>query len=155
MSSKKGKAQEELGSIILPVVTEMGYELVDIQYGREGSKWILRIFIDHPEGIGLDDCEMVSRQVEKRLDEEDPIPHSYVLEVSSPGIERPLKLPHDYERFKGRLATIKTYGPVDGRRKFTGTLQGLKDDQVIITENGKNISIPLEMVSRAHLTIEF
>ena len=100
--------------LILPLLTAAGYELVDVEYQKEGQDWILRLFIDHlnpvaDQAIGLDDCQQVSRLVTEILDEKDPIPGTYLLEVSSPGLERPLKKLDDFQRFAGRKAEIKLF----------------------------------------------
>lgn len=147
------KAVEEL---IGPVLEEMGIELVDTVYIKEGGRWFLRIFIDQPGGIGLDDCQRVSEQIDPLLDEHDPIPHAYTLEVSSPGLERPLKKPADFERFTGRKVRLNTFAPVEGRRKFKGVLV-TADRQAItleLEEEGKSAVIPLDQVASARLVAE-
>lgn len=141
--------------LVEPALTPMGYELVDLQYGREGGRYILRLFIDRPEGIGLDDCERVSRVVSALLDEEDPIPHSYYLEVSSPGLERPLKKESDFNRFAGRKVKLRTFAPINGQRHFQGRLLGYQDGQVRMhLEEGWDLAIPLEQVATARLVFD-
>src|SRR5665647_974104 len=105
----KTKIVEQVEEIITPCVQESGLELVDVEFVKEGGSWYLRIYIDKPGGIGLEDCGRLSQKIDRLLDEKDPIPQSYYLEVSSPGIERPLKKISDYNRFAGELALITTF----------------------------------------------
>ncbi|TDA68924.1 MAG: ribosome maturation factor RimP [Clostridia bacterium] len=145
------RVAERVRNLIEPVITSMAYELVDVQYVKEARRYILRIFIDRQGGVGLDDCEQVSRAVEPLLDASDPVPEHYYLEVSSPGIDRPLKKAADYERFAGRKVLLKTYAPVDGRRTFRGVLGGLAGDHVVLQADGQEISLPLAGVAQARL----
>jgi len=151
-NSKVATALEEL---IAPGLDDLGIELVDIQYVKEGGRWFLRIFIDQPGGIGLEDCQRVSEYVDPLLDQYDPVPHAYTLEVSSPGIERPLKKPADYERFTGRQISLNTFVPVEGRRKFKGVLITASSHSVTLETDGNNIVIPMEQVASARLVAEF
>jgi len=149
------KIVTSLEELIKPGLDDMGIELVDIQYVKEGGHWFLRIFIDQPGGIGLEDCQRVSGYVDPLLDEHDPVPHAYTLEVSSPGIERPLKKLADYERFAGRQISLNTFVPVEGRRKFKGVLMGASNQSVTLEAEGNNIVIPMEQVASARLIAEF
>lgn len=133
----------------------LGLEIVDVEFQREAGGRVLRVFIDKPGGVTLDDCEALSQRLSQRLDEVDPIQESYSLEVSSPGIERPLKKPQDYARFAGRLVHVRTYGPVDGRRNFRGELLGLEDDVVVIRLEQGEVRIPLQQVAKARLVAQF
>lgn len=133
----------------------LGLELVDVEYRREGGGWVLRVFIDKPGGVTLDDCQAASRALGEKLDELDPIPTSYSLEVSSPGIERPLKRPEDYERFAGRLVHVRTFAPYEGRRNWQGRLVGLAGGAVVLDTDAGQVAIPQDMVARAHLAAEF
>lgn len=138
--------------LVEPLITELGYELVDLQYGREGGRYILRLFIDRPEGIDLNDCEKVSRTVGAILDREDCIPNSYYLEVSSPGLERPLKKEADFKRFAGRKVKIRTFAPIDGQRNFQGRLLGYHEGQVEVQiDDGRSLVIPLAQITTARL----
>lgn len=150
-----GNIKSMLEDTSMPVVESLGYELVDLEFVKESERWILRVFIDSPDGIGLDDCEKVSRALSQALDEGDPIPHNYILEVSSPGLDRPLKKEKDFERFKGNLISIKTYAPFEGRKKFEGQLQGLSDDNILITINDEEKRIPRNSVSSVRLVPEY
>jgi len=149
---------------MLPVLDEKGCELVDLEYQREGQGWVLRLFIDQPGGITLDTCAEVSREISVLLEVEDPIETAYNLEVSSPGLDRPLTKVSDYERFSGRLVKIRSRVPVDvdgkgrGRKTFVGTLSGLCDGKVIVElkeKNGFRVELPLENIEKANLEIEF
>ncbi len=148
----KNKVVAAVEELATPLVTGLGLELVDVEYVREGGRWYLRIFIDKPGGVTLDDCQAVSESLDPLLDEMDPIPHSYHLEVSSPGIERPLKKPADFERFSGRRVQVTTFTPQDGQKKFTGRLEGLRNEMVVLTlDDGRERYIPLPQVASARL----
>lgn len=152
----KNKVIEVVKELARPVVAKLGLELVDVEYVKEGGEWFLRIFIDKPYGVTLDDCQAVSEEVDMLLDEADPVPHSYHLEVSSPGIERPLKKPADYERFQGRMVQVTTFTPQDGQKRFTGRLRGLRNQMVVLTmDNGTERLIPMPEVASARLKAEF
>lgn len=129
-------------------------ELVDVEYVKEPAGWVLRVFLDKPAGIDLEDCRKVSEVLDKKLDEEDPIPGPYSLEVSSPGLERPLKKAADYERFAGRKVNLRTYSGIHGRKHFEGVLEGLKGDNVLLKWEGETIEIPLELIAKANLALE-
>lgn len=145
------------------IVTEMAeelaeslrLELVDVEFRREPIGRVLRVFIDKPGGVTLDDCQAMSRALSKRLDEVDPIEDSYSLEVSSPGIERPLTKPRDYVRFAGHTVQVRTYGPIDGRRNFKGELLGLEDETVLLRLEDGDVRIPVDQVAKARLVAEF
>ncbi|MBU4532903.1 MAG: ribosome maturation factor RimP [Eubacteriales bacterium] len=130
-------------------------EPVEIEYVKEGDNWYLRIYIDKPEGITLDDCQAVSRDIDEILDaHEDIFPHTYFLEVSSPGAERPLKNREDYIRFAGHLITVKTYTPLNGCKKFTGVLQHSDDNGVLLRVSEEDVSVPWENLAAAKLALE-
>jgi len=152
-------AQQQIVELIekmaLPFAQQAGLELVDIAFVKEGSQWYLRIFIDKPGGVGLEDCRSFSQMIDKLLDEKDPIPQSYTLEVSSPGLDRPLKKPADYSRFAGRLANITTFAPHEGKKKFTGRIMGIREDSVVLDTDGLELLIPLEQIASARLKVEF
>lgn len=138
-----------------PVTDALGLELVDVEFVREGGQSVLRVRIDRPQGITHAECEAVSHRLSDALDEVDPIPGPYVLEVSSPGIERPLKRDADFERFAGRLATVHAFAPVEGRRRWTGVLGGLDGDgRVLLRCGDREVAIPRDQVSRAHLAFD-
>lgn len=142
--------------LIVPVVAAEGMELVDVEFKKEGRKWHLRIIIDKPGGITLSDCEKISREVGILLDVEDIINWHYTLEVSSPGLDRPLKRREDYLRFQGKLVKIKTFSPIKGQKVFSGYLQGMQDDKVRLkTKSDEEIEIPYDNISLSRLEIEF
>ncbi len=136
------------------IIEESNLELVDVEYVKEHTGWILRVFLDKTEGIDLEDCQWVSGLLDQKLDDEDPIPGTYSLEVSSPGLERPLKKTTDYERFAGRKVQLRTYSGIYGHKRFEGMLLGLQGDQVLLKWDGETIEIPLELVSKANLAVE-
>ena len=161
MALHKDDICERVSAIAQPILDALRLELVEIEFKRSGREAILRLFIDKEGGVTLDDCADVSRELSLVLDVEDFIPCAYNLEVSSPGLDRPLKTPADYERFTGRLIKVRTYEPFcddDGnkRKTFLGTLEGLTDRVVRmkLTE-GQTAAIPLERVAKANLEFEF
>ncbi|MCG8402382.1 MAG: ribosome maturation factor RimP [Firmicutes bacterium] len=151
----KSRVLSAVEEMATPVLDEMGIELVDIVYIKEGGGWFLRIFIDKPGGVGLEDCRRISERIDPLLDEHNPIPHSYTLEVSSPGLERPLKKPAHYERFTGSKIRLNTFVPVEGRRKFKGVLVASDNHSVTLDTEGNRVVIPMEQVASARLAAEF
>lgn len=134
---------------------EQGLELVDVEYVKEYKDYHLRIFIDKPAGVGLDDCQQFSEAFSERLDEVDPIPGPYLLEVSSPGLDRPLKKLSDYDRFSGETVRIRTYGPIDGRRNWQGILVGRSGEHIELDVEGVRVVLPFEKIARARLVPKF
>ncbi len=143
------------------LLTPQGMELVDIEYKREGRHMVLRLFVDRDGGITLDDCALVSRELSEILDVEDFISENYTLEVSSPGLNRPLKKESDYERYRGRLVKVKTFELVadeagNPRKTFLGDLGGLVDGMVILNlREGQIARIPFDKIAKANLEFEF
>jgi len=133
----------------------MGYELVGIEFAGGERGGLLRIYIDHPEGIGVDDCQQVSYQVSGLLDVEAPIPGHYTLEVSSPGLDRPLFDREHYQRFAGQRIRVRMAIPQGGRRKFEGLLQGLEEAYVVLEQDGETVKLPLAEIEQARLVPEF
>lgn len=146
--------KEKLLALLEPPLTAMGYELVDLE-ARVGGNGLLRIYIDQGRGVDLEDCERVSRQIGTLLDVEEPMPGSYTLEVSSPGLDRPLRTAAHFERFAGHEAKIRLARPLEGRRNFKGRLCGIGDDGVLIDVDGRQWNLPLAEVAAAHLVPEF
>lgn len=139
-----------------PITLKYKYEIVDVEYVKEASTWFLRIYIDKPGGITVDDCEKTSRALEIVLDEKDPIKTPYILEVSSPGLDRPLKKETDFKRAQGKLVDIKLYQPIDNKKEYQGELQGFQDNQVtIILNEDETISFSLKDIAIARLAIVF
>ncbi|MDH4319299.1 MAG: ribosome maturation factor RimP [Desulfobulbaceae bacterium] len=154
MSIVEEKIISGIESFVAPLLAEMGLELVEIQFRREGHGWVLRIYIDTERGVTLDDCAAVSRQVSAYLDVEDLIEYAYNLEVSSPGIERPLTKKNDFERFKGRKARIKLVEPlVEDQRVLTGVLIGLRGETVVLEIENEMVSLELANIKRARLSL--
>jgi len=149
------KELEDLWLFAEPYVRDAGLDLIEVQYGREPSGWVLRVFIDRPAGgagpITADDCERVSRDLSAALDVADRIPHAYKLEVSSPGLDRPLRRERDFERFLGESARIRLTDGVEGRRNFSGTLQAVKDGRVEIACDGRSWLLPIDDIAKANL----
>ncbi|HTX54303.1 MAG TPA: ribosome maturation factor RimP [Candidatus Baltobacteraceae bacterium] len=138
-----------------PLLAERGLDLVEVEFRRESHGWILRLYMDKPGGITLEDCQRVSEELSDHLDVEDFIDHPYHLEVSSPGLDRPLTRPADYLRFTGQAARIATRERVEGRHNFQGRLAGLQDEAVLLDlPEGGRASIPLELILRARLEPE-
>ena len=150
------KVTEVVAALARPLIDGLGLELVDVEFVREGSQWYLRIFIDKPGGITLEDCEAVHRPLSDKLDRADPIPQAYMLEVSSPGVERPFKTPKDYEKAIGHQVQIKFYKPVDGSKACEGILEAFDGESVTILvgrEDRKTYSV--EMISKINRMILF
>lgn len=144
-------------NLVKPLVESEKMELVDVEYKKEGKAWYLRVFIDKDGDVKVDDCQNISYQIEKLLDVEDIIPHSYTLEVSSPGIERPLKKLKDYERFREKLAKIYLYSPVNNKKNLVGKIIDVEGDAISIEEkDGKEIiKVNYKDISKANLMFEF
>ncbi|NLS44938.1 MAG: ribosome maturation factor RimP [Firmicutes bacterium] len=135
------------------IVEDVDIEIVDVIFDREGGQWFLRVYICRPEGISIDHCTFINEALGKELDSLDPIPHSYILEVSSSG-EKPLRKESDYIRFRGRRVLINTYAPINGKKSLEGRLLGLEDDTIKLDINGEHVHIPFDKVSRARLVVE-
>jgi len=135
-----------------PCLATHGYDLVEVEYGVQYGRNVLRIFIDkEPNGVTLDDCAAVSQLLGPMLDKNELFPGRYVLEVSSPGIDRPVRKPSDFHRFTGESIRIVTHAPVNGRKKFTGSLQGFQKDTILLECDGMSYEIPLGNVKKANL----
>ncbi len=144
---------EQLWKMIDPILEPEGLELVELEYRPEGGRWMLRLYIDRPSGVTLDDCELASRQVGALLDIEDPIHHPYTLEVSSPGINRVLRREKDFQLYAGSPVVVRTSVKVNGRRNFNGTLRGVRDANVLVEINGEVVEIGLENIDKARLNL--
>jgi ribosome maturation factor RimP len=148
---------ERARKLLEPVLAREGYELVEAEWLREGGTWVLRLYVDKPGGVGIDDCQAVSRLVETILDVEDFIEPAYSLEVSSPGVDRPLRKPEDFQRFAGQRAKVKAFGPLESatglspRKQWSGTLRGFRDGAVEIDVDGKVHRIPADRIAKANL----
>lgn len=151
----EARAQE----LLEPIVAGEGLELLEVEFVREREGWVLRLFIDKPGGrVGLDECSQVSRAVDTVLDVEDLVPHEYSLEVSSPGVNRPLKKPVHFERVKGQKVKVKTFGPIGEppRKNFTGTLTEVAADAITVdVEGAGSFRISFKDIAKANLEFEF
>jgi ribosome maturation factor RimP len=156
------KDVQDVWLLVEPYVRDAGFELIEVQCGREPSGWVVRLFIDAPAvggevsgtsagKVGLDDCERVSRDVSAALDVADSIPHAYQLEVSSPGLDRPLRRERDFARFVGESARIRLVDGVEGRRNFYGTLRAAKDGRVEIACDGRSYTLSIDDIQKANL----
>lgn len=145
--------QNELVDLLSPTISDMGYELWGCEYLAQGKHSLLRIYIDKEEGIGIEDCQQVSKQVSALLDVEDPIPGNYSLEVSSPGIPRPLFSYKQYQRYIGEPVQIKTYKSVNGKRKLLGNIASATEQAVVIDINDEHYEILFSNIVKASLTV--
>lgn len=132
--AKGSNTEKKILPFLEPIIEERGLELVDVEFVKEGANWYLRIYIDKEGGVGIEDCEFVSRGLDSKLEDADPIDQAYILEVSSPGIDRPLKTEADYEKFSGEIIDVKLYKQADGRKQFQGELIGLKEGVLSFVE---------------------
>ncbi|MGH7800060.1 MAG: ribosome maturation factor RimP [Thermodesulfobacteriota bacterium] len=155
MSSLDQKVIDSVREILDPLLLGYGFELVDIEYRREGRGWILRIYIDKDGGVSVEDCARISRELGTLLDLNDIIPGTYNLEISSPGLTRALKKVRDFERFKGKLVKIKTMTDIQGRRVFIGSLIDFVGDVASVEMDGRVYFIPYDEIERANLELDF
>ncbi|KUO73499.1 MAG: ribosome maturation factor RimP [Desulfosporosinus sp. BRH_c37] len=147
--------EHRIGLLVEPIVREKGLELVNVEYIREGAHWYLRLYIDKVGGVDMDDCSEVSHMVGEMLDQKNLIPQAYMLEVSSPGLERPLKKEEDFIRFQGSLVTVITTSLFQGYKEFSGNLIGLINDEIILEYENKRMAIPRALVKMTHLALDF
>ena len=146
------KMLEKVDQVVTPLITSLGLELIEREFGSQHGQFVLRLYIDRPEGgITIDDCERVSKTVEDPLESAGIIPRQYTLEVSSPGVDRPLRRPQDFERFIGSRVVIKMKKQVEGSRNFTGLIKGYKEGIILLSVDGQDCSIPLKLLSKAHV----
>ncbi|MDY3079514.1 MAG: ribosome maturation factor RimP [Oscillospiraceae bacterium] len=145
------KITEKVEALAKPVVEEAGCELWDVEYVREAGSWYLRVFIDKEGGVSIEDCERISRKLDPILDENDPIPDSYVFEVGSAGAERELKRPSDFERYMGSEIEVKLYQPYQGKKSFVGSLDAYEDGNVTVS----SVLLKKEQIAQVklHVTI--
>ncbi|WP_437881611.1 ribosome maturation factor RimP [Pseudomonas sp. LRF_L74] len=151
MSSKL----EQLQALLAPVVESLGYECWGIEFLSQGKHSILRVYIDHANGILVEDCEAVSRQVSGVLDVEDPITTEYSLEVSSPGMDRPLFTLEQFSAHAGEQVKIKLRSPFEGRRNFQGLLRGVEEQDVVVQVDDHEYLLPIELVDKANIVPTF
>ena len=153
------KVTEVVEELAMPILAELNLELVEVEYVKEGKSWFLRVYIDKETGVDIEDCGNVSEKLSEKLDEIDPIPQNYFLEVSSPGAERPLKKEKDFQKAIGKNVYIKTYEPILDEKEFEGTLMAFDGMNVTveikIKTRKKTVVIPYEKVAKARLAISF
>lgn len=148
--------EQKTEELVLPIVTENHFELVDVEYVKEGGTWYLRAYIDKPGGITVDDCEIVNRALSDLLDEKDFIEESYILEVSSPGLGRPLKKERDFERSLGEEVEIRTYRMIEKQKEFRGILKSYdKNTVTIVTEEEEEQVFERENIALIRLAFDF
>ena len=168
MTSSRSDAVDQLRAAAARVAASHGLEIFDVQLRRESVGWVLRVIIDRPadiqpssmdtEPVGIQDCQRVSQDLSALLDVEDQLMgglDTYTLEVSSPGLDRPLRHAGDYRRFVGRLAKVVTRAPIEGQSHFAGRIAGVEDDRVVLTEGRRTHRVPMALISRARLEVEF
>lgn len=148
------KIEAEIWRLAEPLALQAGAELIDVEYLKEAGNWFLRLYIDREPPVDHDLCEAVSQLMSAALDTADLIEQSYFLEVSSPGLERPLKRESDFARFSGRKVGVKLYAPINGQKEFQGILQGLKEGQLIIEQDGKQFCFAEDQVAKAFLWLD-
>ncbi|MDO5390811.1 MAG: ribosome maturation factor RimP [Eubacteriales bacterium] len=154
--SRREVYEQKAEALITPILDSMGFELVDVEYVKEGGEWYLRSYIDKEGGITINDCEAVSRLFNEKLDQEDFIEESYIMEVSSPGLGRPLKKEKDYKRSMGKELEIRTYKAIDREKEFYGILQAYDDSSVTIeTEEGTTRTFDKKDIALIRLAIHF
>lgn len=141
--------------IAKPITNLFEFELVDAEFVKEANNWYVRIYIDKTEGITIDDCEKVSKAISKELDNKDPIPHQYILEVSSPGLDRPLKKDSDFIKYKGREVEVKLFKPQMGKKIYEGELLGLIENKIVINSDGNRLEFLKNDVSIIRLAVKF
>lgn len=145
--TQREEYESKTEQLLLPILAEHAFELVDVEYVKEAGDWYLRAYIDKPGGITIDDCELVSRRLSDLLDEADYIKDAYILEVSSPGLTRPLKKDKDYDRNIGKLIDIRLYQPVDKRKDMTVTLLSYTKDTITVSEDEKEFVLERKNIS--------
>jgi len=151
-----GKVVQTVEKIVAPIIESLGLELVEVEYVKEGPSWYLRLYIDKPGGITIDDCQLVNDSVSDAIDEADPIQGAYIFEVSSPGLDRPLKTDRDFEKYKGELVEVSLYKAEKGAAKHEGNLVGREAGKVIIVNaQGETLEFDGAIVSTVKRVIQF
>lgn len=153
--SRREEYEQKAELLLTPIVEGFGFELVDVEYVKEAGNWYLRGYIDKPGGITVNDCEQVSRMFSDKLDEDDFIEDSYIMEISSPGLDRPLKKEKDFIRSMGKMVEIRTYRPIEKQKEFCGVLTAYDSDSVTIDEEGQIRVFDKKEIALIRLAIEF
>lgn len=147
--------RNQVFDIACPVVEDIGFELIDVEYLTMNGRWVLRLYVDKEGGVTIDDCVSVSRELGDLLDVKDVISHEYVLEVSSPGLNRPLKREKDFIKFTGKKIKCRMTDPVDGQKNFSGLLKGIKEGRILLKIESGMVELPLDGIEKANLVYEF
>ncbi|KZE65908.1 ribosome maturation factor RimP [Fictibacillus phosphorivorans] len=153
------KITELTSELVTPIVEKLGLELVDVEFVKEGKNWFLRVYIDSTSGVDIEECGAVSEQLSEKLDELDPIEQPYFLEVSSPGVERPLKKPEDVKNAIGKNVNIKLYEPINGEKVYEGLLKDFDGEtlfmEIRVKTQVKKVELPYKKVANARLAVVF
>ena len=153
--AKHAEIEERTEALVLPIIEEHHFELVDVEYVKEGADWYLRVYAEKEGGINIDDCVLISRAQEAKLDAEDFIEDAYILEVSSPGLGRPLKKEKDYLRSIGKSIDIKLYQAKEKQKEFTGILKEYSNGHIILTIDEEDITFETKGIAMARLSLDF
>ena len=154
MAMKREAVEEFVSSVVEGIIAGTNLELVDVDYVRERD-WYLRVYLDKPGGVDLDDCQIVSEKLSAILDEKDPIAENYLLEVSSPGLDRVLKKDKDFIRYNGRDVDIQLFKPINGNKQYTGVLQGFTDTTIEFSINGESVTFERTAIAQIRLHLDF
>ncbi len=149
------KTEKEVKELLNPIIEERKITLWDIEFKKEGPSYVLRVYLDKDGGIGINDCEEVSRALSAVLDEKDPIPQAYMLEVSSAGLDRIIKYDFHFEKCIGKNVDVKLFATLDGVKEFTAKLKGFDGENVTMEKDGSDITLPFNKISSLRLTVEF
>ena len=155
MTTKTHVVAKRVADLVEPILDEMGFELVDVEYLSNYGKWVFRLYIDKEAGVTIDDCVRVSREIGDLIDIKEAVTHEYTLEVSSPGVDRPLRKEKDFVGAVGKKVKVRMIAPMDGRRSFTGYLKDFEDGTVYIEMDGAPVALPWAEVDKANLVYEF
>lgn len=155
MTKARKDIEEMVTSLVQPYLDEHDFELVDVEYVKEGQNRFLRVFADKTGGIDIEDCGRISEYLSAKLDESDPIPDAYFLEVSSPGAERPLKKAEDFAAAIGKMVYVSTYEQIDGQKEFEGELITFTEQSITIRQGKKQLEFPKERIAAARLAVTF
>jgi ribosome maturation factor RimP len=148
-------ATAKLTALLQPLVEQLGYEFVGLEYSNNPKNPVLVVYIDSPDGIAVEDCEVVSREAAALLDVEDPVPGHYSLEISSPGLDRPLFTLQHFEKFTGEKAQVNLFAPLQGRRKYKGQILGIIEDQVRLEQDGVEVALEMGNIAKARLVPDY
>lgn len=153
--SKREEYEQKTEALVLPIIEANNFELVDVEYVKEAGNWYLRVYVDKEGGIAVDDCEVVSRALSDKLDAEDFVEDSYILEVSSPGLGRPLKKEKDFVRSIGKEVDIHLYKSIDKQKDFTGVLKSYNNDEIVLQIDESDVSFDRKNVALVRLSFDF